>query len=83
MELSERRLGDRIIFALELAVEQHELSVAEHLRRALEEAMTRFGGPGMTEKRDLPERMIVVLERLDELRRAQQSLPGASVGAHP
>ena len=74
VELSERRLGDRIIFALELAVEQNELSVAEHLRRALEEAMTRFGGPGMTEKRDLPERMIAALEGLDALRRAQQSL---------
>ena len=81
MELSERRLGDRIIFALELAVEQEQVEVAEYLRLALEEAMTRIGGAGVVEKRDVPEQMMTVLEKLDTLRRrarGEDESPAAS-----
>ncbi len=65
----ERRLGDRILWALDLAIDQENLEVAEHLELAFEAAMTRFGGPEAVEQRDLPEGMLRVYERLDELRR--------------
>ena len=64
----ERRLGDRILHALELALDQEDLDVCEHLARALEEVLTRFGGPGRTEKRDLPPAMLDAFDRLDRLR---------------
>ncbi len=65
----ERRLGDRILWALELALDQENLEVAEHLALAFEAAMTRFGGPDAVEQRELPEGMLRVYERLDALRR--------------
>ncbi len=65
----ERRLGDRILWALDLALDQDNLDVAEHLESAFEAAMTRFGGPDAVEQRDLPEAMLRVYERLDNLRR--------------
>ncbi|WP_029008451.1 hypothetical protein [Azospirillum halopraeferens] len=66
--LDERRLGDRILHALELALEQEELEVCEHLARALEESLTRFGGPGRSDRRDLPPGMVDAFERLERLR---------------
>jgi hypothetical protein len=74
MTLNERRLGDRILAALDLALEQRHLDVAEHLVRALEDALTRFGGPDAVDHRDLSEGMIQAFEKLDELRRAEHSL---------
>lgn len=68
MNVDERRLGDRILHALDLALEQEELEIAEHLARALEEAMTRFGGSGATERRDVPEAILTALDRLEVLR---------------
>jgi hypothetical protein len=64
----ERRLGDRILWALDLALDQENLDVAEHLELAFEAAMTRFGGAGAVEQRELPEGMLRVYERLDDLR---------------
>lgn len=69
MGAEERRLSDRILSALELAIDQEDLGVAEHLAKALEEALTRFGGPGVPDRRELPDDMLVVLDRLDHLRR--------------
>jgi hypothetical protein len=65
----ERRLGDRILHALELAIVQDDIEVGAHLARALEVALTRFGGPGRVEKRDLPQAMLSAFDRLDALRR--------------
>lgn len=74
MTLNERRLGDRILVALDLALEQRHLEVAEHLARALEEALTRFGGPDAVDHRDLSTGMIQAFERLSALRRSEHSL---------
>ena len=68
-EADERRLGDRILGALELALDQDDLEVSEHLELALEAVMTRFGGEGAVEHRDVPEGMLRAYERLDDLRR--------------
>jgi len=70
----ERRLGDRILGALELALDQDDLEVSEHLELALEAVMTRFGGPDVVEQRDVPEGMLRAYDRLDELRRRQYRL---------
>ena len=63
-----RRLGDRILASLHLALDQDDLEVAELLERAFESTMTRFGGPGVTELRDIPDGMERAYERLDALR---------------
>jgi len=67
----ERRLGDRILYALELALEQKDLDVSELLAKALEATLTRFGGPDAVDKRDLPERMLAAFDALDRLRHAE------------
>lgn len=69
MGVDERRLGDRILHALELALEQENLECAELLARALEEALTGFGGPGAIDRRELPDAMLAAFEGLDRLRR--------------
>ncbi len=72
---NERRLGDRILSALELALEQKHLDVAEHLASALEETLTRFGGPGAVEHREFSAALAGAFEKLDALRRAAHSVP--------
>ncbi|WP_049974597.1 hypothetical protein [Azospirillum sp. B4] len=72
MEWDERRLGDRILSALELAVEQGNLTVAEPLAQALELSMTGFGGPEAVDHRGVPVRLMEALDRLDRLRHAQK-----------
>ncbi|HEY0832920.1 MAG TPA: hypothetical protein VGE72_03330 [Azospirillum sp.] len=64
----ERRLGDRILYALELALEQRDLDTCDLLAKALEVTLTRFGGPGAVDKRDVPERMLAAFDALDRLR---------------
>ncbi|MEI6985811.1 MAG: hypothetical protein WCK65_06770 [Rhodospirillaceae bacterium] len=71
---AERRLGDRILAVLHLALDQDDLDVAAHLERAFEAAMTRFGGPDAVENRDVPDGMAQAYERLDALRRRQFQL---------
>jgi len=68
-----RRLGDRILSALELSLEQNELEIAECLARALELSLTRFGGPGVVEKRDAPEGLDAAFARLEALRRGENA----------
>jgi hypothetical protein len=70
-----RRLSDRILAALELALEQGNLEAAEHLKLALEEVMTAFGGPESTDQRDLPPTLIEALDRLEALRRERAAAP--------
>ncbi|MBK1837728.1 hypothetical protein JHL17_09905 [Azospirillum sp. YIM B02556] len=69
MSSNERRLGDRILAALELALEQKHLDVAEHLARALEETLTRFGGPDAVDHRELSAGMLQAFAALEDLRR--------------
>lgn len=66
------RLSDRILFALELALEQGDVSIAETLTRALEMSMTRnTGGGEFVERRDYPLAMEEAMKRLNELRKDQ------------
>ncbi|MDZ5648903.1 MULTISPECIES: hypothetical protein [unclassified Nitrospirillum] len=73
MEKDERRLGDRILSALELALEHGNLTVAEPLAQALELCMTAFGGPDAVDHRGVPTRLLQALDRLDSLRRAEKA----------
>ncbi len=68
-ELNEMRLSDRILFALELALDQKDVIVAEALSNVLDIAMTRnAGGQKFVERRDYPGR---VNDALDLLRKLQ------------
>ncbi len=63
------RLSDRIVSALELAVEQKDVKVAEMLTKALEIAMTRnTGGGEFVERRDYPPEIAKIMDRLSDLR---------------
>jgi len=64
----DRRLDERILHALELALEQGELDIAESLHSALVLSLTRFGGPGAVEKREIPAGLDLAFERLELLR---------------
>lgn len=66
---SEIRLGDKILSALEMALEQNDLNVAETLLRALEMTMTRKIGEGFVERRDYPEALEKAMVKLEELRK--------------
>ena len=67
----ERRLGDRVLHALELALDQQDLDVSELLGKALETALTRFGGKDAVEHRPVPEPFLAAFDRLDRLRHAK------------
>lgn len=63
------RLSDRILFALELAIEQQDLKIAENLNNALELSMTRnTGGGEFIERRDYPKQIEEALEELRGLK---------------
>lgn len=64
------RLSDRILFALELALEQQDLELSEGLNNALELSMTRnTGGGEFVERRDYPKDIETALVQLRELKR--------------
>lgn len=64
------RLSDRILSALELALDQQDPLIAEHLVRSLELAMTRnAGGADFKEKRDFPPGVAAALDRFNNLKR--------------
>lgn len=64
------RLSDRILYALELALEQEDIPIAENLARALELAMTRnTGGGEFIERRDYPEEIEGAMNKLLDLQR--------------
>ena len=68
-KLNELRLSDRILFALELALQQDDTRVAETLSKALEMSMTRnTGGGAFVERRDYPVEIEDALDRLIELK---------------
>ena len=63
------RLSDRILSALELAINQKDILIAEQLLRALELAMTRnAGGKNFKEKRDYPPSIADAINRLELLK---------------
>lgn len=63
------RLSDRILSALELALEQNDLKISETLTKALEMAMTRnTGGGEFIERRDYPPEIESAMNRLSDLR---------------
>lgn len=63
------RLSDRILFALELALEQGDLAISELLTRGIEMSMTRnTGGGEFVERRDYPADLEVAMKRLNELK---------------
>ena len=63
------RLSDRILYALELALEQDDVSISETLTRALEMSMTRnTGGGEFIERRDYPPEIEKAMDKLYALR---------------
>ena len=63
------RLSDRILFALELALEQKDLELSESLNNALELSMTRnTGGGEFIERRDYPKQIEEALIQLRALK---------------
>lgn len=64
------RLSDRILSALELALDQDDLKIAELLTKALEMSMTRHAGGGeFIERRDYPPEIEIAMQKLSELRK--------------
>lgn len=69
MPMEFKRLSDRILYALQLALEQKDLVVAETLNNALEESLTRkTGGKGFVERRDFTAEYNAAMAKLNELR---------------
>ena len=67
---NEMRLSDRILFALNLALDQKDVVIADMLSGALEVAMTRnAGGQKFVERRAYPEAVMEALSRLDKLKK--------------
>lgn len=63
------RLSDRILFALELAIEQKDLELAESLNHCLDISMTRnTGGGEFVERRDYPLQIEDALRNLRQLK---------------
>ncbi len=64
------RLSDRVAFALELAIKQQDLEVAELLSRAMDLSMTRnTGGGEFVERRDYSREIEKMLNELRELKK--------------
>lgn len=69
MDREQIRLSDRILSALQLAVEQEDVKIAELLTRALELSMTRnTGGGEFVERRDYPPEIEDAMSKLYDLR---------------
>ena len=63
------RLSDRILSALELALDQDDVKIAELLTSAMETSMTRnTGGGQFIERRDYPPEIEDAMDKLYELR---------------
>jgi hypothetical protein len=64
------RLSDRILFAIELALEQQDIELSEALNKSLEMAMTRnTGGGEFIERRDYPKEIEQAIEKLRALKK--------------
>lgn len=70
---NKERLSDRIIFALELAIQQKDVETAEILNHALEISMTRHTGGGeFIERRDYPREVEKMVEQIREMKSPSQ-----------
>lgn len=68
------RLSDRILFALEMALDQEDITIADALVRALEMSMTRnTGGGEFIERRDYPPEIEKALDRLAALKEKRKN----------
>ncbi len=66
------RLSDRILYALDLALQQEDVYLSEMLVKALEVAMTRnTGGGEFIERRDYPPEMENALNLLADIKAKQ------------
>lgn len=63
-----RRLSDKILAAFNQACDQRQLDVAEHLLRALELSLTRYGGKNASDKRGELGAVVEAFGRLEALR---------------
>lgn len=69
MAMQFKRLSDRILYALQLALEQKDLKICEALNTALESSLTRkAGGKGFVERREFTAEYDAAMEKLNELR---------------
>ncbi|MCB1537701.1 MAG: hypothetical protein H6865_05140 [Rhodospirillales bacterium] len=67
-----KRLSDRVLYALQLSLEQNDLVVSERLARALEIALTRTpDGHRYVERRDFTTDYDAAMKTLDKLRMEQ------------
>lgn len=67
------RLSDRILFALNLALDQEDVTISNILVKALDLSMTRHTGGGeFVERRDYPQEVEVAMDRLAALRKKQK-----------
>ena len=65
-----RRLSDKVIEALELAIQQEDVQISEYLANALELALTRnAGGGGFVERREISEGVVSLLEKYEHLKK--------------
>ena len=63
------RLSDRILGALNLALQQQDLDISENLTKALELSMTRNAGGGeFVERRNYPPEIESAMDKLSTLR---------------
>lgn len=68
-DASQIRLSDRILFALQKALEQEDVQIAKTLVQALEMSMTRnTGGGEFVERRDYSKDIEDAMNRLSEIR---------------
>jgi hypothetical protein len=63
-----RRLSDKILAAFNQACEQRQVDTAEHLLRALELSLTRYGGKNSSDKRGDLGPVVEAFGRLEALR---------------
>ena len=75
LDRQQTRLSDRILSALELALEQEDIKISELLTRALEQSMTRnTGGGEFVERRDYPPEIEEAMSRLFDLREKNKAI---------
>lgn len=71
-----RRLSDKILAAFNQACEQNQVDTAEHLLRALELSLTRYGGRGNSDKRADLGPVVEAFGRLEALRHKVVAVAG-------
>jgi hypothetical protein len=69
-----RRLSDKILAAFNQACEQKQVDTAEHLLRALELSLTRYGGQNNSDKRSHLGPVVEAFGKLETLRQKQISV---------